>query len=241
MRPGNRTSARAAVGVAAAFKLAAPLHQLSRVPERCAQVLERARTTSGHLQLGMLAIASMAASECAASSASSGPPQAAPARAFPCGSAITGHIASSSPHDQIHPSISTVSCGERNITVSYAISSPYRDEGIPVPFGPTPPTALLIDAGKIVASQVTQPQAIPSAPSTARTRSSPMLANSISTRPDVHRAMPGDDLAADRQDPAQYQMAVVMSRQPQSDESASESASPKPSALTIATAPLPPG
>ena len=163
MRPGNRTSARAAAdGVAAAFELAAPLHQLSRVPERCAQVLERARTTSGHLQLGMLAIASMAASECAASSASSGPPQAAPARAFPCGSAITGHIASSSPHDQIHPSISTVSCSAHNITVSYAISSPYRDEGIPAPFGPTPPTALLIDAGKIVASQVTQPQAIPS-------------------------------------------------------------------------------
>ena len=110
----------------------------------------------------MLAIASMAASERAASSASSGPPQAAPARAFPCGSAITGHIASSSPHDQIHPSISTVSCSAHNITVSYAISSPYRDEGIPAPFGPTPPTALLIDAGKIVASQVTQPQAIPS-------------------------------------------------------------------------------
>ena len=158
---------------------------------------------------------------------------------LPCGTSIAGHAAPSSPHDRISLAVTTVKHTSDSITVSYAISSSYRNQPLPLPIEPTPPTAVLLHNGAISAVQATTPRPLPPGAVNGQVPQAYMLGKkSYRGQLTIRQLCPGTNWRHIWQSPTRYQIGIVMTRQPSSSPSTQPKPSPALGPLTVAFIPL---
>ncbi|NUR00951.1 MAG: hypothetical protein HOY79_31810 [Streptomyces sp.] len=202
------------------------------------RILRTATSTAATL---LAAIAALTG--CGGSSAPSGPaPQESPTfvqtsqqRSYACGSRVAPPARDSAAVDPVRLAITVVRLRGKSVTAAFAITSGNPEEILSLPIEPTPPTVLLLHAGRIVGHQrkhatgtldglVAHPQP---------------LRHPYTSSLTVNQLCPGITWADVHTAPAQYTLEIVMSRQPTSGPQTAPPPSHHADPLTTAFLPLP--
>ncbi|MBS2966627.1 hypothetical protein KGA66_26560 [Actinocrinis puniceicyclus] len=151
-----------------------------------------------------------------------------------CGTTIEPPTAASSSQDPVQLAITKTTRSDTSVSATYQITSPIKTEMLNLSVRPTPPTILLIHNATIAGFHRT----------TDTIDGSPATGFPIGTRPyagslAIDTLCPNATWTQIWQNPAEYQLEIVMSRQPTSGQRTAPPASYITDPLTTAVAPLP--